>query len=276
MPGEVLSATLLPGARSLLARHAPALPQRDDLCGAFCGALALAAAGVEEHGGEQIDQDAVALAAGTVIAATPQPQILPVGERGRRDYRLALPTVAEESRSGTTAAGLARALPALSAGRVQTVPLSGPWTERTLSAAFELCARLERPVTLLANVATRHLWGSRPSLQQLLALLTEGADTGPAPDWDVGHFVVVFGRVEGAGGALYACADTYRSLGSEGIHMQPGARLAAALARPDMPAGGMIVAVAAEEADAVREGVADAGLREELWDNGTPLRAQPA
>ena len=32
---------LLPGARALLAMHARELPQRDDLCGAFCGALAL-------------------------------------------------------------------------------------------------------------------------------------------------------------------------------------------------------------------------------------------
>ena len=42
-----LETTLLPGARALLAFHARELPQRDDLCGAFCGALALRAAGIE-------------------------------------------------------------------------------------------------------------------------------------------------------------------------------------------------------------------------------------
>ena len=59
---------MLPGARALLAAHGPELPQRDDLCGAFCGALALRAAGIEGGGGEGIDQDAVALAAGSVIS----------------------------------------------------------------------------------------------------------------------------------------------------------------------------------------------------------------
>ncbi|MFI5004964.1 MAG: DUF6885 family protein, partial [Solirubrobacterales bacterium] len=44
---RTLEIALLPGARELLALHARELPQRDDLCGAFCGALALGAAGIE-------------------------------------------------------------------------------------------------------------------------------------------------------------------------------------------------------------------------------------
>ncbi len=45
-PQAPLEMTLLAGARELLAIHARELPQRDDLCGAFCGALALGAAGI--------------------------------------------------------------------------------------------------------------------------------------------------------------------------------------------------------------------------------------
>ena len=71
--------------------HARELPQRDDLCGAFCGALALRAAGIVERGGEPLDQDAVALAAGSVVAGPRDPGTLPSGETGRRDYRLAIP-----------------------------------------------------------------------------------------------------------------------------------------------------------------------------------------
>ena len=63
-----LDLTFLPGARRLLEIHARELPQRDDLCGAFCGALALGAAGIDEHQGEPLDQDAVALAAGSVVS----------------------------------------------------------------------------------------------------------------------------------------------------------------------------------------------------------------
>src|SRR5271165_374073 len=99
-----LQLTLLPGARELLALHERELPQRDDLCGAFCGSLALAAAGLAGHGGEPLDQDAVAIAAGSVIAANHGS--LPHGETGRRDYRLAIPVIDDADVSGTTAAGV--------------------------------------------------------------------------------------------------------------------------------------------------------------------------
>lgn len=263
--------TLLPGARALLAVHAREVPQRDDLCGAFCGALALRAAGVMTGSdpGEPIDQDTVALAAGSVIGMRTDPAILPLQETGRRDYRLALPFVADSSVSGTTAAGLAAAVEELSSGRLAAIPFSGPWTPATLDGLFDLTAALERPVTLLANLATRHLWGSHPRAEELLAHLLEGAPEGPPPDWDVGHFVCVIGRVSGPGGSLYGVADTYPSLGASGVHLQPRERLAAAIDRRDMPAGGMLVVVDMQDAPAVRTGAAALGLVEGIWDNGT-------
>jgi hypothetical protein len=262
--------TLLPGAESLLAMHALELPQRDDLCGAFCAALALRAAGVERHGGEPIDQDAVALVAGTVISAVSDSEILPRGEHGRRDYRLTLPAVEDSSVSGTTAAGLVAAIEELSDGRLAAIPYGGPWDAARLRAIFDAASRLTNPVTLLANFATRHLWGARPTVQQLLGYLLEGELDGPRPDWDVGHFACVVGRIQGPGGSLYCLADTYPSLGSGGVHLQPEERLALAIERRDMPAGGMIVVSAAQDASALRSEAASAGLIESLWDNGTP------
>jgi hypothetical protein len=269
--GTLLEMTLLPGARELLSLHAREVPQRDDLCGAFCGALALHAAGVATApGGEEpIDQDTVALAAGSVVGAHTDPAILPYDEPGRRDYRLALPFVADSSVSGTTAAGLAHAVELLSGGRLAAIPFSGPWTPVALDGLFELVAALERPVALLANLATRHLWGSHPRADQLLAHLLEGAPEGPPPDWDVGHFVCAIGRVAGPGGSLYGVADTYPSLGSGGVHLQPRERLAAAIERRDMPAGGMLVVVDVQDAPAVRSGAGALGLVEGIWDNGT-------
>ena len=175
-----LETTLLPGARELLAFHARELPQRDDLCGAFCGALALRAAGVEPPTGEPIDQDAVALAAGSVVAATPDLSHLPHGETGRRDYRLALPFVDDAAVSGTTAAGVVGAIERLAGGALAAIPYSGPWTAGTLDGLFELVAGLERPVALIANLATHHLWGGHARLDQLLAYLYEGAQQRPA------------------------------------------------------------------------------------------------
>jgi uncharacterized protein DUF6885 len=265
-----LEITLLPGADALLRSHARELPQRDDLCGAFCAALALQAAGIEERGDEPVDQDAVALSAGTVVSAVRNVEILPFDEEGRRDYRLVLATIDDGAVSGTTAGGLVRALEELADGRLVAIPYSGPWTPATLAGVFDIASTLANPVTLLANFATRHLWGSRASLAQLLDYLLAGVQEGPEPDWDVGHFACIVGRLRGPGGNLYLIADTYRSLGGEGVHLQPEERLASAIDRRDMPAGGVIVVAAAEDAPAVRAGAARAGLMEGVWDNGTP------
>ncbi|MCW3029176.1 MAG: hypothetical protein JWN81_2387 [Solirubrobacterales bacterium] len=262
--------TLLPGAETLLRSHARELPQRDDLCGAFCAALALHAAGIEERRGQAVDQDAVALAAGTIVSALRNVEFLPFDEQGRRDYRVSLPTVEDAAVSGTTAEGLVRALEELSQGRLAAMPYSGPWTGATLGGLFDVACSLTHPVTLLANFATRHLWGARPTISQLLDYLLGGVQDGPDPDWDVGHFACVVGRIRGPSGSLYCVADTYRSLGSDGVHLQPEERLASAIDRRDMPAGGIIVVAAADDAQAVRSGAAEVGLLEGLWDNGTP------
>ncbi len=264
-----LDVTLLAGARALLALHARELPQRDDLCGAFCGALALGAAGIEEHDSELIDQDAVALAAGSVVSALGDIGSLPRGEQGRRDYRLSLPFVDDASVSGTTAAGVAGAVVKLSGSELAAIPYSGPWTAGTLGGLFDVVAALERPVTLVGNLLTRHLWGGHPAPDQLLDYLFDGALAGPPPDWDVGHFACVVGRVRGPAGSLYGVADTYPSLGNRGVHLQPAERLAAALERREQPAGGVIVVANAADAATVRAGAGALGLVEALWDNGT-------
>ena len=271
-PPGPLEVTLLPGARELLALHARELPQRDELCGAFCGALALRAAGIEEHHGEPVDQDAVALAAGSVVSRVHDASTLPHGEQGRRDYRIVLPLVDDPHVSGTTAAGLLDAVRELSAGALAAIPYTGPWTGSTLGGLFDLAGALERPVTLIANFATRHLWGGRANVNQLLGYLLDGEQSGPPPDWDVGHFACVIGRVRGPGGSLYGVADTYPSLGAGGVHVQPWERLAAALERRDMPAGGMIVIASAQDAAAVRSGAGSLGLSEGVWDNGSVSR----
>jgi hypothetical protein len=266
---DPLEMTLLAGARELLAAHARELPQRDDLCGAFCGALALSAAGVLGEDGEAIDQDTVALAAGSIVSGLRDAGTLPHGETGRRDYRLSIPTIEDPDVSGTTAAGLSEAIATLSAGTLEAIPYAGPWNAATLAGLFELVAALERPVTLVANFATHHLWGGRPSVNQLLSYLCDGDGEGPEPDWHVGHFACVFGRVRGPRGSLYGVADTYPALGDGGVHLQPQERLAAALERRDMPAGGLFVVANACDAETVRSGAAALGLAERIWDNGT-------
>ncbi|HWG07803.1 MAG TPA: hypothetical protein VN672_02230 [Solirubrobacteraceae bacterium] len=264
-----LELTLLPGARALLQMHARELPQRDDLCGAFCGALALSAAGLHERDGEPLDQDSVARAAGSVVSRVPDAAALPAGEHGRRDYRVQPPMIDDASVSGTNCAGVVRAIEELSGERLCALPYAEPWTGEALAGLFDAVAGLQRPASLIANVATRHLWGSTPSAAQLLGHLLDGSDEGPAADWDVGHFVCVFGRVRGPGGELYCIADTYPALGAHGVHAQPRERLARALTRPEMAPGGIIAVLAREDAAAVSAAASTYGLVEGTWDNGT-------
>ncbi len=124
--GGAFGATLLPGARALLAAHAEEIPQRDDLCGAFCGALALRAAGIERAGGEPLDQDTVAVAAGSIVAGSRDPHTLPEGETGRRDYRLEIPEIDDPEISGTTPAVSSRRSPGWAAARSSRSPSAGP------------------------------------------------------------------------------------------------------------------------------------------------------
>ncbi len=300
--------TLLPGARALLEVHARELPQRDELCGAFCGALALRAAGVEQRDGEPLDQDAVALTAGSVVSETPNTDSLPLGERGRRDYRVSLPLTRDSALSGTTAPGLVLAIERLAGEELVAIPYSGPWSGVALDGMFDLARGFANPVTLVANHATTHLWGTHPRMDQLLDYLLDGDLEGPPPDWRVGHFACVVGRVSGPAGALYALADTYPALGTGGVHVQPRERLAAALERRETPpadsretpaadshegpaadshekpvadshrtrvadraraAGGMIVVAAMDDAPALRAGAQALGLAEGAWDNGS-------
>lgn len=264
-----LELTLPAGSRTLLAAHARELPQRDDLCGAFCAALALRGAGIEQSRGEPVDQDAAARAAGTVVSRVADPAALPHGESGRRDYRIAPPLIDDASVSGTNCAGVVAAVVELSGESLAAIPYAGPWTADALDGMIELLTALSRPTALIANVATRHLWGGAARADQLLDYLLDGLDDGPPPDWDVGHFVCVVARTRGPGGSMYAIADTYPSLGSGGVHMQPRERLARALQRPGMAPGGMIVVVAATDATAVRSGAQSLGLLEGVWDNGS-------
>ncbi len=141
-----LEMTLLPGARELLALHARELPQRDDLCGAFCGALALRAAGIERTAGEPLDQDAVALAAGSVVSARQRPR----QPAARRNGPARLPPGAAVRRGRDRVGhhrgrGGRRDRAARRRERSRAIPYSGPWTRATLDGLFDAGGRAGAP-----------------------------------------------------------------------------------------------------------------------------------
>ena len=222
-----MNVTLLPGAQELLAVHARELPQRDDLCGAFCGTLALHAAGIEEFDGETVDQDAVAVAAATVVSAVRDDANLPLDERGRRDYRVPPRLIDDGRRRARRRAAWPAPSSSSPPGRSRHSPTAGPWPTGALAGLFELAAGLSAR-HVVANLATGHLWGAGADAARCLRVCSTARDRASQrlggrplrlPDWPV----------RGPGGSLYAVADTYPSLGSEGIHLQPQERLAVAL-----------------------------------------------
>lgn len=255
---------LLPGAVEVMALHDAELPQMDYLCGCFWATLAL-----RQHGFAQVTQDDVGVRAGSSLSNAPDPESFPPGEPGRRDYRHELPTLAPAI-SGTAPSGLVRAVPAISAGAVEAVPVRGPFATDELRRLFEAVLELDRPVLVSLNVATRFFWGARPSPRTLVEYLVSGDDAGgPPPDWDVGHLVGAFGLIDGPSGTLVLVGDTYRSLGANATYLQPIERVAASLRRDGLEtSGGILVYAASADAAALRSSLAGFDLA--VWDNGSP------
>ena len=256
------SVRLVPGAGDLGGLHEQSIPQKDQLCGAFWGALALTAAG------HPIDQDEVALRSGTTLAEGDPAEWLPPGALPKTDYEMALPVAAEEATSGTSAPALARSIEGLSGGDLAVVPVAGPWTATSVVELVETVAAATSWCTLIANIRTGRLWGSRPPVRLLLDHLAgRPVEEPPMPDWDCGHFLTI---VACLGGTLVALRDTYPQLGWGGYHLQPAEAVAAALERGDGSEGGVLCVCRASVSEilAGRLGEADFVLRH--WDNGSP------
>jgi hypothetical protein len=263
--------TLLPGADRLLAEQAAELPQKDDLCGAFWGLVALRAAGRwASPAGGPLDQEAVALAAGSVLSPPPRTGSLPPGEAGRRDFRLALPVASEGTPAGTSAGGLARAIAELSGGALAAVPATGAWDRARLLGLLTRAATSPASLAVLANPAMGALWGPGVRADQIAPYLEGGEDTAPSSTWRVGHYVAVLGYSLGRRGSLVTIADSYRSRGPAGVHLQPSERLAAALRRDGERPAGLLLVVAANDAEQAQRWVNATGLTSALWDNGSP------
>ncbi len=239
--------------------------QKDSLCGPFHAARVLHDAGVSERDGEPVDQDLVALRAGTLLPVAEVGPQVPPGATNWREYRYVLGR-AEPERGGTSPGGLARAIEELSGGRLVCVPLSGTWSASTVERLLERAAGSR--ARLIANLRSGLLWGSRPPIEALLAALDGFELTDPpAADWDAGHFVELVQSLRGRRGTLVLVRDSYPSLGWMGCHLQPPAALAAALMRGDGRSGGVIGVGSADAAPAIEQLAIELGLRTEFWDN---------
>ena len=254
----------IPGPPDFALLHDIAMPQKDQLCGAFWGALILSAYG------RATGQEEVALMAGTVLAEGDPVGWLPPGATPRADYEVTIPVAANDTSAGTSAKGVARSIEDLSGGTLGVVPVAGPWSANSVLSLVEISAAKAPGCVLVANLRTGHLWGSRPQARLLLDHLLGRTVSPPAPDWDCGHFLTIAGCVGGPGGALIILRDTYPQLGWDGYHLQPAAAVAAALDRGDGREGGVLCTCEAPEAGALAGRLGDAVFVLRHWDNGSP------
>ena len=244
--------------------HERAMPQKDQLCGAFWGSLVLSAAG------HAASQDEVALRAGTTLAEGDPADWLPPGASPRADYEAAIPVSPDEAAAGTSAVGVARSIEELSGGTLAVAPVAGPWSAQTVVSLVEIAASVAPECVLIANLRTGRLWGSHPPARLLLDHLLGRPVQAPPPDWDCGHFLTIAACVSGPGGALVVLRDTYPQLGWGGYHLQPAAAVAAALERGDGHAGGVLYACAGSAAATLAGRLGEAGFWLRHWDNGSP------
>lgn len=250
--------------------HAHAIPQKDNLCGAFWGALVLQAAGVSAWNEETVDQDLVARGAGTMLPPGSPLDAVPPGASPRTDYRLALPTAPEGVPAGTAAPAVRRAVERISGGRVTAVPVAGPWSAATVLDLIDAAEAAPDGAVLIANLRTGLLWGSHPPAPDVVAHLAGRPVDPPPPDWDVGHFVTLASSLRGRGGSLVVVRDTYPVLGWGGYHVQPPEAVAAALDRGDGHEGGVLCAVPSPATEELRATLTGRGFDLRDWDNGTP------
>ena len=255
---------IFPGPRDFALLHEREMPQKDQLCGAFWGALILSAAG------HAASQEEVALRAGTTLAEGDPSSWLPPGASPRTDYEATIPVSVESASAGTSATGVARSIEELSGGTLSVVPVAGPWSADAVVSLVEISAATAPECTLIANLRTGHLWGSHPPARLLLDHLLGLPVEAPAPDWDCGHFLSIVASLTGPGGVRLALRDTYAELGWGGYHLQPAGAVAAALERGDGYEGGVLCVCEASAAEAFAATLDEAGFELRHWDNGTP------
>lgn len=255
---------ILPGPGDFAHLHERAMPQKDQLCGPFWGALVLSAA---DH---TVDQDEVALRAGTVLAEGDPTSWLPPGASSRTDYTAEIPVAPDGASAGTSAPGVARGIVELSEGELSVIPVAGPWTSETVVSLIETVAAVAPESVPIANVRTGHFWGSRPPARLLLDYLSGHPVQAPPADWDCGHFVTIAGCLGGPGGVLVIVRDTYPRFGWAGYHLQPAGAMAAALERGDSHEGGVLCACRSSAADSLSGRLSGEGFELRHWDNGSP------
>ncbi|MBD2068044.1 hypothetical protein H6F93_11000 [Leptolyngbya sp. FACHB-671] len=264
--GLAASLNLLPGVSQIVQAHRLAGQQHDNLCGPYWAALLL-----RVYAKLSISTEQAASLAGSVLPMGDPLTWVPKGVRPRYDYGVALPQTDCIQDAGTAAAGLIEAVSSVSREKFSLIPLKADWSENQVEALILLCQENPDWVAVpICNLRTGHLWGSALPLGDAIAYL-QGVDIQPpSADWNVGHFVVLAGKIHGTARSLLIVQDTYPEFGWDSYHLQPAAAIAAALNCGDGSEGGVLLFVATQYKAEVEARSKEKGFAIAPWDNGTP------
>ena len=179
------------------------MPQKDQFCGAFWGALTSRRRPPAQPGGGR--------ATGRDDPRGGDPAgWLPPGAAPRTDYEATFP-VARRGFRGTSATGVA-GIEELSGASDQSSPSRARgarrrWSRSSRSPPTAPRVRPHRQFAHRAPVGIARAGGLL--LDYLLGRTVEA----PPPDWDCGHFLTIAACVRGPGGVLVVLRDTYPQLG---------------------------------------------------------------
>ena len=296
LPGQRI--TLVDGADEMAARFDALGPQRPATCGAYALSYLLPVLGYARHAGHDLaDEDYLAHLAAVTVEAEEIPVSDEVTRRvrtgeltedealrdhGRTWYRFPVRSSDDPVRSGTSPAGVARAIAVASGGAWTAVPVAARDADGRPALDHERWAAL---LDTLATRAAAWRWHAIFNYESDQMLRPDDplytADVLASPDvlerlprdtWGVGHFVGLAGlwRMDGDGPWWLLLLDTYKHRGFEGYQPQPAELMRRAMVRTDGREGGVLLVVPTGHVTAVETLLAGLGIPERMWSNGSP------
>jgi hypothetical protein len=303
-PARGIVEAIFPGTHVTYVRGWPAIAdlfdrledQRPATCGAYATRYLLAPLGFATSDGvDTTREDYLAHLAGTVIedeeleqVRTVRAQVAALGltdaeaiERFPRTwYGWPLRSSGDDSITGTSPAGAARAIALGSGGELATLPV--PARDATRGVVLT-----PDRFDALLDLVEGHLddWDVHPianlEVDQLLDATSDAyaPDALAAPDpersiprerWGVGHFVGLgaFWRAD-AGRRWVLLLDTYKARGFSGYVPMPVESLRRAVVREDGRDGGLLLVMSHDSIPAARDAVRALGIEIRMWGNGS-------
>lgn len=295
LPGERI--TFLDRAGTMATAFDVLGPQRPATCGAYALTYLFPALGFTHHGGHDLAaEDYLAHLAAVAVEAEEIPVSDEIARRvregeltesaalaahGRDWYRFPVRWSADPVESGTSPAGVARAIDVATAGSWVAVPVAARDEAGEVQLDSERWGRLLGDLEALVPAWRWHAIFNYESDQMLRPddarytaanlVAADVLDRVPRDTWGVGHFAGLAGlwRMGRDGPWWLLLLDTYKHRGFEGYQPQPAELMRQAMVRTDGREGGMLLIVPRGHLAEAESLLARQGIPARMWSNGS-------